>query len=48
MEIQGCGYSLRILQRDAPSCIAFLNEEDIPYRKVYLLRDGGALEELSL
>ena len=28
--------------------IAFLNEEDIPYRKVYLLRDGGALEELSL
>ena len=48
MEIQGCGYSLRSLQRDAPSCIAFLNEEDIPYRKVYLLRDGGALEELSL
>ena len=48
MEAQGCGYSLRILQRDAPSCIAFLNEEDIPYRKVYLLRDGGALEELSL
>ena len=48
MEIQGCGYSLRILCSDAPSCIAFLNEEDIPYRKVYLLRESGVIEELSL
>lgn len=48
MEIQGCGYSLRILNRDVPSCIAFLNEENIPYRKTYLLRENGVTEELIL
>lgn len=48
MEIQGCGYSLRIFHRDAPSCIAFLNEEEIPYQKVYLMLESGVTEELNL
>lgn len=46
MAAQGCGYSLRVLHRDVPSCIAFLNEESIPYQKVYLLRENGKMEEL--
>lgn len=48
MEAQGCGYSLRILHKDAPGCISQLREGKIVFQKIYLLRDNGNVEELSL
>ena len=48
MEEQGCGYSLRVKTADAMSCTQLLKSSAVPYRKVYLLKDGGAVEELTL
>ncbi len=48
MEEQGCGYSLRIQLSDAARGTAFLREAQIPFRKVYLRRDNGSVEELFI
>lgn len=48
MEEQGCGYSIRIHQTDIARGIALLRQVQIPYRKIYLLRDNGSAEELAL
>lgn len=48
MEEQGCGYSLRVRYQDAARCVALLRENQIPFRKTYLYRDGNKLEELTL
>lgn len=48
MEEQGCGYSLRIRQTDAPEAVALLRQAGVPYRKIYLQRETGALEEMDL
>ena len=48
MEEQGCGYSVRVRYQDAHACVQLLRENQVPFRKVYLLRDNGAVEELAL
>lgn len=48
MEEQGCGYSLRLRQVDAPKAVMLLRESSIVYRKIYLHRENGTFEELSL
>ena len=48
MEEQGCGYSLRLKQTDAPRAAELLRQAGITYRKIYLLRDNGSFEELML
>lgn len=48
MEEQGCGYSVRLQYQDAPAAVAILREKQVPMRKVYLLRQNGAAEELLL
>ena len=48
MEEQGCGYSLRVRQQEAHKAAELLREAQIPFRKVYLLRDNGVVEELAL
>lgn len=48
MEEQGCGYSLRVRQGDISRAAALLRENGIAYRKLYLLRENGAFEELML
>ena len=48
MEQQGCGYSLRVPQRDAAGCVHLLRSENVAFRKVYLLRESGLTEELAL
>ncbi len=48
MEEQGCGYSLRVRQQEAHKCAELLRENQVPFRKVYLLRDNGVVEELAL
>ena len=48
MEEQGCGYSVRISLTDVQNCVDLLRENHMVYRKVYLLRDNGNAEELSV
>lgn len=48
MEEQGCGYSLRVRLQDAVRCAERLREAEIPYRKIYLRRENGSMEELSV
>lgn len=48
MEAQGCGYGLQVRFFDAQACVRLLNKAEVPYRKVYLLGQNGAAEELSL
>lgn len=45
---QGCGYSLRIRQKDALGCAQVLRKEKIPFRKVYRLGETGGAEELLI
>lgn len=48
MEEQGCGYSLRIHYSVAAKCVRLLRKENVPFRKVYLLRENGRAEELEI
>lgn len=48
MEEQGCGYSLQVRSTDAPHCVRLLQEGQIPYRKIYLRRENGSMEEVLL
>ena len=48
MEEKGCGYSLRVNVKDASDCAALLRSSGISFRKVYLPRENGKMEELTL
>ena len=48
MEEQGCGYCLKMASAQAMRAVAVLQEHQIPYRKVYLHRTEGQLEEMHL
>ena len=48
MEEQGCGYCLRLWTADVSPAVKKLWEKRVPLRKVYVQRQDGQLEELSL
>lgn len=48
MEEQGCGYCLKLACAHAPKAVGLLQEQQIPYRKVYLYRKEGQPEEMQL
>ena len=48
MEEQGCGYSLRLRQADVAKGVAQLRSQNVAFRKVYLRRENGATEEITL
>ena len=48
MEQQGCGYSVRARYRDLNAVVELLQRNKVAYRKIYLRRENGALEELEL
>ena len=48
MEEQGCGYSLRIRCQDIMPALEILRANDVSFRKVYLKRESGKMEELAL
>lgn len=48
MEEQGCGYSLRVKFRDVMACVELLRNSNVSFRKVYLLKDKGVVEELTV
>ena len=48
MEQQGCGYSLRLRCPDVPDAVQLLQQNEIPYRKLYRDLQNGKLEEMHL
>ncbi len=48
MEEQGCGYSLKVNCQDVARALDVLRANDVSFRKVYLRRENGKLEELAL
>ena len=48
METQGCGYSIRVRERDIRDCVRLLRDNNIPFRKVYVQRNNVKPEELIL
>ena len=48
MEEQGCGYSVRARYRDLDTVIEILRTNKVAFRKVYLRRENGNMEELEL
>ena len=48
MEAQGCGYSLWIREDDARAAAEHLRQAQILFRKVYLRRENGTMEEMTL
>ena len=48
MEEQGCGYSLRLQTADIGRAVSLLRGEQLPLRRVYLRREDGGLEEVTV
>ena len=48
MEEQGCGYSLRLQSGNIGRAVSLLRSEQLPMRKVYVFRDDGGLEEVTV
>lgn len=48
MEVQGCGYSLRLWTADVMPGVRALQQAGVPLRKVYVQQAEGVLEELTL
>ena len=48
MEEQGCGYSIRVAQPEVNRASQLLQAGELPYRKIYLRRENGGMEELRL
>lgn len=48
MESQGCGYSVRVQCSRISECAELLRQNKVPFRKVYLRKTDGKLEEMAL
>lgn len=48
MESQGCGYSLQLWAPDPGQGVALLRSAGVPFRKVYVQKIGGELEEVAV
>ena len=45
---RGCGYCLRLRDRDALRAVGILQQERLTYEKVYVLLEDGKMEERML
>lgn len=48
MEVQGCGYCLRVWTKDIGAAVQLLRSAQVPLRRVYLQMGDGLLEEMPL
>lgn len=48
MEEQGCGYCVRLQEKDLAQSIEYLRRKQVPFRKVYRLIEGAEPEEITL
>ena len=46
MEEQGCGNGIRVNCEDIEEGVLILQEHNIPYKRVYLRRENGKMEEM--
>jgi len=47
MEVQGCGYSLRLWTDDVHHGVLLLRRAGVPFRRVYIQLPDGTLEEIA-
>ena len=47
MEVQGCGYSLRLWTDDVKAGVGLLRANKLPFQKVYIQGEDGTLEEVT-
>lgn len=45
---RGCGYCLRLRGVDAPAAVEVLQRQQIPYGKLYAMKEDGSTEERVL
>ena len=48
MEEQGCGYCLRLWTKELAPAAELLAREGVPFRKLYIQKAQGQLEEVTL
>ena len=48
MEEQGCGYCLRLYTEDIVPAVRLLRAGQVPFRRVYVQKESGEVEEVSL
>ena len=48
MEEQGCGYCLRLYTGELAAAAELLVREGVPFRKLYVQKESGELEEVTL
>ena len=48
MEERGCGYCLRLRQKEVMPAAMLLRENEVPFRKLYAQREGERLEEIQI
>lgn len=48
MAKQGCGYTLRLREADFPKAMSMLQEAQISYGRVYVMGEGGIVEEVAI
>lgn len=48
MEERGCGYCLVVREHDGAGAAALLRQGQVPFRKVYLSREAGQMQEVAL
>ena len=48
MEVQGCGYCLRLSLADGPQAAQQLRASQVPMRKIYLQSEEGDVREVQL
>ena len=46
METKGCGYCLRIRQRDWKRCLEVLEQQAVPFSGIYLQEEDGSITEV--
>lgn len=48
MEEQGCGYCIRVRERNMPRAVELLRGKQVNFRRMYLQLPGGETEEVAL
>lgn len=44
----GCGYSLRVRERELPAALEALNAADVPFQRLYRKTEEGKWQEVTL
>lgn len=48
MEEQGCGYALKLWTNDIRVPLKLLREHNVQYRRIYMQKEDGTMEEAAL